>query len=105
MKTLRDFNEKRGNRHFFARWSNDATTPNRASKVMGDLAKEAKLKHPENMRCTKLRKHLATLSQVLDLQKNKLEQLANHMDHNIETHREYHRLPSTTLLLTKASKS
>lgn len=60
MDILRDFNKARGLEFVFARWSTDATTPYRASLIMGDLATKDNLKHPENLRCTKLRKHLAT---------------------------------------------
>ena len=35
---------------------------------------------------------------------NELEQLANHMGHDIATHREYYRLPYKTMLLSKVSK-
>lgn len=82
----------------------DATTPLRGYVVMRKLSDKAGLKHPENMRCTKLRKHIATLSQLLGLKSNELEQLATHMGHNIEVHREYYRLPQETLLLAKMSK-
>ncbi|XP_033106284.1 uncharacterized protein LOC117108395 [Anneissia japonica] len=85
--------------------SEDATTPLRASKVMTELAQQCpNLKHPENLRCTKLRKQLATLSQILGLKNHELEQLANHMGHDVRTHREYYRLLVETVLLTKMSK-
>lgn len=92
--------------YLFARAAEDATTPMRAYQVVADLAEAArpKLKHPENIRCTKLRKNLATLSQILNLKKNELEQLANHMGHNVATYREYYRLPDETVLLAKMSK-
>ena len=78
--------------------------PIRAYQVMPQLASAAKLKHPEHIRCTKLRKHLATLSQLLNLKENEIEQLANHTGHDITVHREYYRLPVETILLTKMSK-
>ena len=92
--------------YVFSRVADGAATPMRGSQTVSELASGAtpKLKHPENIRCTKLRKHLATLSQLLDLKKNELEQLANHMGHDIRTHREYYRLPVETLLLAKMSK-
>lgn len=91
-------------KYVFARQNDDATTPVRACDAIRELASQASLKHPENLRCTKLRKHVATLSQLLNLKDNELEQLANHMGHNISVHREYYRLPQETVLLAKMSK-
>lgn len=50
-------------------------------------------KFPENITSTKLRKHIATVSQLLNLQAHELDQLASFMGHNIEVHREFYRLP------------
>lgn len=91
-------------KYLFSRFSEDATTPLKGSPTISKLAKKANLKHPEDIRCTKLRKQIATLSQLLGLTENELEQLATHMGHNIQVHREYYRLPQETLLLAKMSK-
>ncbi|XP_071834860.1 uncharacterized protein [Apostichopus japonicus] len=96
--------QKHKAKYVFARVSLDATTPLRAGDTIRELADAAGLKHPENLRCTKLRKHIATLSQLLGLKDHELEQLANHMGHNIAVHREYYRLPQETMLLAKMSK-
>lgn len=93
-----------GKHYLFSRHGEGSATPLRAYQVIADLAKEPELKDPASIRCTKLRKHLATLSQLLSLKKNELEQLANHMGHDVTTHREYYRLPSETILLAKMSK-
>lgn len=61
-------------------------------------------KNPELLTATKLRKHIATCSQVLNLSGNELEQLANFLGHNINVHREYYRLPQETIFLAKVSK-
>ena len=62
------------------------------------------LKCPEAIYSTNLRKHVATLSQLLNLQNNELEMLARFMGHDITIHREYYRLPEDTLQLAKCSK-
>ncbi len=79
----------KGKKYIFSRGSDSASTPIRGYQVIAQLSSVAtpKLKHPENVRCTKLRKHLATLSQLLDLKHNELEQLANHMGHDVTVHR------------------
>lgn len=61
-------------------------------------------KHPENLTSTKLRKHVATISQILNLKTHELDQLATFIGHNIEVHREFYRLPEETLQMAKVSR-
>ncbi|XP_063343175.1 uncharacterized protein LOC134636870 [Pelmatolapia mariae] len=61
-------------------------------------------KHPEYLRSTQLRKHVATLSQVLNLKNNELDQVADFLGHDIRVHREFYRLPVPTTQLAKISK-
>ncbi|PIK47165.1 hypothetical protein BSL78_15973 [Apostichopus japonicus] len=44
------------------------------------------------------------MSQLLNLNDSELEQLANHMGHDINVHRDYYRLPMEALILAKVSK-
>ncbi|KAL7846113.1 hypothetical protein AOLI_G00243050 [Acnodon oligacanthus] len=60
--------------------------------------------NPEHLRSTHLRKHVATLSQILNLKNNELDQVANFLGHDIRVHREYYRLPEATTQLAKISK-
>lgn len=62
------------------------------------------VKYPESIYSTNLRKHVATLSQLVNLEKNELETLANFMGHDISIHRQYYHLPENTLQLAKCSK-
>ena len=50
-------------------------------------------KHPERLCATKLRKHAATLCQVLNMNEHEIEMVAQFMDHSISVHRDYYRLP------------
>lgn len=68
------------------------------------FAKESGAKHPEILTSTRLRKHIATMSQVLNLQENEADQLADFLGHDIRVHRQYYRLPQGTLQLAKMSK-
>ncbi|XP_030586474.1 uncharacterized protein LOC115781159 isoform X6 [Archocentrus centrarchus] len=68
------------------------------------FAKESGAKHPEFLTSTRLRKHIATMSQVLNLQENEADQLADFLGHDIRVHRQYYRLPQGTLQLAKMSK-
>lgn len=62
------------------------------------------LKQPENITSTKLRKHIASLSQVMNLHDNEMDLLASHMGHDIRVHREYYRLPQDILETAKVGK-
>lgn len=67
-------------------------------------AKQCGAKHPEYLRSTHLRKHVATLSQVLNLKNNELDQVADFLGHDIRVHRDFYRLPVPTTQLAKISK-
>ena len=59
---------------------------------------------PEAITSTKLHKHIATLSQLLNLQEITLELLAGFLGHDISVHRDFYRLPEDTLQLAKCGK-
>ena len=62
------------------------------------------LKCPMAITSTKLRKHIATLSQLINLEEKELEMLAGYLGHDISVHREFYRLPEDTLQLAKCGK-
>ncbi|XP_060916511.1 uncharacterized protein LOC132991681 [Labrus mixtus] len=64
------------------------------------FAESCDAKHPENITSTKLRKHVATVSQLLNLQNHELDQLATFVGLDIEDHR----LPEASLHMTKVSR-
>lgn len=66
--------------------------------ALGDPAKTSTLTS------TKLRKHLATISQILKMDSGELEQLATFMGHTSKTHSEWYRLPSDVYQTAKVSK-
>nr|CAI5862365.1 unnamed protein product [Callosobruchus analis] len=53
---------------------------------------------------TKLRKHLATITQIFNMEKTELEQLATFMGHTERTHAEFYRLPDDVYQTGKISK-
>ncbi|XP_048829702.1 uncharacterized protein LOC125706891 isoform X7 [Brienomyrus brachyistius] len=59
---------------------------------------------PKALTSTKLRKHAATLSTILNMSNTEMDQLANFLGHDIRVHREFYRLPEKTLQLAKVSK-
>nr|CAI5858509.1 unnamed protein product [Callosobruchus analis] len=74
------------------------------SKVMYKHVRGAGAKNPASLTSTKLRKHLATMAQVINLSQQDLEQLANFMGHTSEIHNTYYRLPSDVYQTAKVSK-
>lgn len=51
-----------------------------------------------------MRKHVATMSQILNLSPSDMEQLATYMGHDISIHKQYYRLPENTFQVDKISK-
>ncbi|XP_041666279.1 uncharacterized protein LOC121524831 [Cheilinus undulatus] len=77
----------------------------RGSDCIRQLVHECSdIKNPKALTSTKLRKHIATLSTVLNLKNTELDQLADFLGHNIDVHRKHYRLPEGTLQLAKISK-
>ena len=90
------------NPFFFARPG--AETHLRGLDAIRQIAKDCGAKHPEMLSSTKLRKHVATLSIVLNLRDNEMDILANFLGHDIRVHRQCYRLPEGMLQLAKVSK-
>lgn len=76
----------------------------RGSDCLRKLAAECGATAPERLRSTNLRKHMATMSQVLNLKEHELDILANFMGHDIRVHREFYRLPEATVQVAKVAK-
>lgn len=94
------------NRYLFARASAASLTYIRGWDCLKKHACDAnlQLEKPELITSTRLRKYIATVSQVLDLDERELGWLARHMGHNIDIHKEYYRLHDSTIELAKISK-
>ncbi|XP_059426103.1 uncharacterized protein LOC132160437 [Carassius carassius] len=90
------------NAYMFAR--PEAMTHFRGSDCLRGFAKACGAKCPKALTSTRLRKHAATLSTVLNMTDTEMDQLANFLGHDIRIHREFYRLPEKTLQLAKISK-
>lgn len=84
---------------FFASESHMAGHSCLREAVVSSQAKE-----PSSLTSTKLRKHIATVSQILNLTDHELDQVCSFMGHDVRVHREYYRLPEDTLQLAKVSR-
>ncbi|XP_072377251.1 uncharacterized protein [Diabrotica undecimpunctata] len=73
-------------------------------EVMSKYAKLCGAKNPSALTCTRLRKHLATLTQLFTMSENDMEQLASFMGHTLGIHRSSYRLPDDIYQTVKISK-
>lgn len=106
--TLLEWRKKVGvieeNEYLFASCAYGARYHYRGSQCLRYFANECGAANPDALQSTKLRKHVASLSQVLNLKENELDILAKFMGHDIRIHREYYRLPDKVLQVTKLAK-
>lgn len=82
----------------------DSTSHIRGCDVMRQYSTKCGAKCPEAIRSTKLRKHIAIVSQILNLKDHEMDTLANFMGHDIRVHREFYRLPEPTIQIAKMTK-
>ena len=94
------------NPYIFAATGNGSLGHLRPWECMKKLAtnEDLQLEKPEAVTSTRLRKYVATVSQILDLHKHELDWLARHLGHDIQVHREYYRLHESTIELAKVGK-
>ena len=92
------------NNFLFARCCYGGRGHIRGSDCLRAYADKAGLDNASSIRSTKLRKHVATASQILALKEHQLETLANFMGHDLRVHREYYQLPDTVQRVTKLSR-
>ncbi|KAL4234518.1 hypothetical protein ACF0H5_006161 [Mactra antiquata] len=79
-------------------------TPIRATDVLRKFASICGAKQPQTLTSTGFRKHVATVSQMLNLKENELDVVASFLGHDIRVHREFYRLPCDTIQVAKVSK-
>ncbi|XP_059367604.1 uncharacterized protein LOC132106026 isoform X2 [Carassius carassius] len=94
----------RDNPFLFGRPECSPTSFFRGQDCVRLFASQCGVKNPELLRSTQLRKQVATMSQILSLKDNELDQLANFLGLNIQVHRDYYRLPDATIEIAKISK-
>jgi len=78
--------------------------PLRGHECVRKAALAAGVSHPERITGTKLRKYLATVSQIFELKEGEVDWLARHLSHDIRVHRDYYKLHDSSIELAKVSK-
>ncbi|CAG9827845.1 unnamed protein product [Diabrotica balteata] len=93
---------KDDNPYLFGRSSH--STPICGYKIIAKYAVACGAKNPQAITCTRLRKHLATLTQLFNLSDNEIEQLSSFMGHTAAVHKNSYRLPDDVYQTAKISK-
>ena len=96
MVELREGRVSEDSRYLFARIGM-CQTPYRGHICLNEIATRAGVSDPNVFKSTKLRKHLATMSQMLEISQSDRQLLANFMGHSDEVHGKYYKLPDTVL--------
>jgi hypothetical protein len=94
----------RENPYAFARMNKQSTSYLSGWDCIKRVISEVNLVKPELVTSTKLRKYIATVSQVGSLTENDVDWLARHLGHDITIHRDFYRLHESTLELAKVRK-
>ena len=94
------------NPYIFARPTRQSMKNLRAWDCLKRFATECDppLSNPSAITSTKMRKYIATISQVLSLKETEVDWLARHLGHDIRVHRDFYRLHHSTIEIAKVSK-
>lgn len=76
----------------------------RGSEVLRSYKQTVDIEKPEGITATSLRKHAATVTQVLDMTENDQDDLANYLGHDIRVHRRNYRLNEAATKVVKMGK-
>nr|CAI5864196.1 unnamed protein product [Callosobruchus analis] len=72
--------------------------------IIRKYANMSNARYPKLLTSCKLRKHIATVTQLLNLQSNEIDQLAKFMGHTPKTHECFYKLPQDVYQIAKISK-
>ena len=73
----------------------------RGWEVVHEIAGKAQLRKPELITSTKIRKHMATILQLLDMNNAELQWVTEHLRHTGDVHKTWYRQEASTIELTK----
>ncbi|KAF5294654.1 hypothetical protein FQA39_LY02786 [Lamprigera yunnana] len=76
----------------------------RGDIVLKKFANSCKIEHPEAMTSNRLRKQIATLMQIINLDKTEYSQFARFMGHTEKTHQEYYEITQDAFQAAKVAK-
>lgn len=92
------------NKYIFAAPTRGSMKSLRGYDCLSAVVQRCGVKNPSAIKSTKLRKYVATVSQIVDLDDREMNWLARHMGHDLSVHKEYYRLHENTIELSKVSR-
>ncbi|XP_070200920.1 uncharacterized protein [Littorina saxatilis] len=92
------------NEYVFARPYYESDDHLAGHEALRESVQASGAKEPGYITGTRLRKHLATCCQILNLSQNELEQVCGYMGHDLIVHRDFYRLPEDSYQLAKVSR-
>ena len=91
-----------GNEYLFACTTKHSVNPIRGWEVVHEVCLKANLKKPQLVTSTKIRKHMATVLQLLDMNNAELEWITEHLGCTQDVHKTWYE--ASTVELTKVAK-
>ena len=92
------------NEYLFPRPTRDSKGHVRGWDVIHEISTKARLQKPELVTSTKIRKHIATVLQLLDMNDAELSWITDHLGHSADVHKKWYRQEESTIELTKVAK-
>lgn len=92
------------NGYVFAVPTRGSTRSLNGSKCLKSIVDSCFLERPEAIKTTKLRKYMATVAQIADLNETEWEWLALHLGHDVVVHKSYYRQQEHVIELAKVAK-
>ena len=90
-------NVSRNNEYVFAINDGKSTKSFRGNDGIRQACSMVELKSPDVITSTFLRKYVATVSQLVDMDENVMGWLAKHLGHDLHIHKEFYRMQESTL--------
>ena len=92
------------NKYIFAAPTRGSKNYLRGYDCLSAVVDRLPLEKPSAIKSTKLRKYIATVSQIVDLTNSELDWLARHLGHDVRVHKDYYWLHEHTIELSKVSR-
>ena len=100
----KDVGVSQENQFIFARPSRGSVNAIRGWDAVHDVTKRVKLEKPKLITSTKIRKQMATVLQLLDMNEAELSWVTDHLGHSADVHKKWYRQEESTVELTKVAK-
>ena len=92
------------NNFLFPRPTRGSLNALRGWDAVHEIASKASLKRPDLVTSTKIRKQMATVLQLLDMNEAELSWVTDHLGHSADVHKLWYRQEESTVELTKVAK-